>query len=77
MTSVVARRLGEPGFVTFLSALVELGVLSPAEKRRWLALPGAVVRTEPPLDDGERFDEEELRALAHELGAQFPPEGTA
>lgn len=68
MTSLVARRLGEPGFVTFLGELVRLGVLSRSEKRRWLALHGAVLRTEPPLDDGERFDEEALGALAREFG---------
>ena len=48
-----AAHLGEDGFITFLYALVRLGVIDRAELRGWLGLHGAVMRaTEPPLDTG-------------------------
>lgn len=68
--AVVARRLGEPGYVRFVKRLAELGVLDREERRGWIALHGAVLRaTEPPLDDGTGPDEQALTALVAERGA--------
>ena len=51
---IVARRLGDGGFVNFLKELHRLGVLQHAELLDWLALHGSVLRaTEPPLDRGD------------------------
>ena len=66
MKSVIARRVGEEGFVTFLGQLMRLRVLTPKEKRRWLVLHGLILRAEPPLDNGA-LDEAALKALAREL----------
>ena len=68
--TVLARQLGEPGFVHFLCELRRLRVLSQREVVSWLGLHGAVVRlSEPPLDDGKRLDELALAELERELGA--------
>ena len=65
---IVARRLGEEGFVVFLQELHWLGVLQHAELLAWLSLHGAVLRAiEPPLDDGETFHEERISDLWERL----------
>jgi hypothetical protein len=66
---IVARRLGEGGYVPFLKELHRLGVLQHAELLTWLELHGRVLRmVEPPLDGGDgvsylRVDELRLREL--------------
>ena len=51
---IVARRVGEEGFLTYVKALHRLGVLQHPELLNWLALHGHVLRaTEPPLDAGD------------------------
>jgi hypothetical protein len=66
---LVATRLGDLGFVAFAKGLHRLDVIDHDELLRWLELHGDVIRaTEPPLDDGERFDEDALLALAREFG---------
>ena len=41
---MIARRVGEPGFVVYLHELRGLRVLSRREVLAWLALHGAVIR---------------------------------
>lgn len=66
---MLARQLGEPGFVVYLHELRRLRVLSRREVVGWLGLHGAVIRMlEPPLDDGETFDEHAFAELSFELG---------
>ena len=36
----------------------------------WTRLHGAVLRTEPPLQDGDQFDKEAFAALQRELGSE-------
>jgi hypothetical protein len=66
---VIAPRLGDAGFVHYLHELRRLRVLSRGEVIAWMGLHGAVTRLEPPLDDGNRLDEEALAELERELGA--------
>jgi len=61
MRMLIAARVGEQGFVQFLHRLHELGVLDRYEVLQWLALHGAVLRLDPPLDESE------LRVVAEEL----------
>ena len=51
---IVARRLGEEGYVVFLKELHRLGVLQHAELLGWLELHGRVLcAIERPLDLGD------------------------
>jgi hypothetical protein len=65
---IVARSVGEPGFVAFAKALERRGVLSPEELRAWLGLHGAVLRARAlPLDAGSGIAAELLDRLEEEL----------
>ena len=56
--TVDAHRLGEEGFVAFLTELVCLGVPTGLEKLEWLTLHGAVIRAAlPPLDEGSGIEQ--------------------
>ena len=66
---MIARRVGEPGFVMYVHELRRLQVLSRREVLAWLGLHGAVIRLlEPPLDDGLGIDEQVFADLEDELG---------
>lgn len=67
---IVARRLGEEGYVTFLKELQRLGVLQHAELLNWLALHGSVLRaTEPPLDTGGGVPDSPIALLVKDVVA--------
>jgi hypothetical protein len=64
-----AAYVGEDGFVTFLYALLRLGVIDRAELRGWLALHGFVLRlVEPPLDRGDGAPDRLIELLIEDLG---------
>ena len=65
---IVARRLGEEGYVVFLKELHRLGVLQHAELLNWLTLHGHVLRaTEPPLDTGDGVPDSFIAMLLEDL----------
>ncbi len=70
--AVIARRVGDEGFVEYLHRLQGFGILDHEELIAWLQLHGVVLRgTLRPLDDGTGVDEEELDALGRELGGEL------
>lgn len=65
---IVARRLGEEGFLTYVKALQRLGVLQHAELLNWLTLHGHVLRaTEPPLATGDGVPDSLIAMLLQDL----------
>jgi hypothetical protein len=72
MSTIVAHRVGEEGYVHFLHVLLRLGVLDRDDVLAHLRLHGAVIRrAELPVDEGDGADEEALEALADELGGEL------
>jgi hypothetical protein len=67
--TLIAREIGQPGFVGYLHELRRLGVLSQPEVLGWLTLHGTLIRSlELPLDDGTELDEQAFAELERELG---------
>ncbi len=67
-TALVARGVGELGFVEFAKACHRLEVIDQAELLGWLGLHGAVMRwASRPLDEGDGIPDDGVKALLEEL----------
>jgi hypothetical protein len=74
-TTLTAHRIGDIGFASFVRALYRLGVV---DRDEWLEVVElhrhVMIATLPPLDTGNGCDDQ-IEALAEELGAEVPAGG--